>query len=317
MSLNPPGARSILLVEDSLVDRELVERRLREAGSPTEPVTLTVVTEAGAALDAVRRTAFSVVLIDSSLNGHDGLDLLGEIRTVRQDVPVVLLTGSGDEGVAVTALQRGAADYVIKQLGFERALPVVIDRVLDKRAAEQHAEATLRESAQRTQTLERRLMEQDAALERARRDSEVLRAYALDLATTRTLGSALTLAARAAGELLRADAAAVALRPGREPPMASYWGSLAPGDGQQADDVPDGFAHEFGASAAAPLRSGQGDIGLVWAGRLAARPFDAAERALLDAVARLTAAGIENVHAHERLRQLGPRTGSAPTDDPV
>src|SRR5436309_382098 len=125
----------ILLVDDSPADRELVKRAFREPAPPTGPLDLEVVTDAEAALTAVRKATFAVILTDYSLPGRNGLELLRALRETGDKTPVVMMTGLGDESVAVAALQHGAADYVIKEIGFERALPVVIDRVLGKRTS--------------------------------------------------------------------------------------------------------------------------------------------------------------------------------------
>src|SRR5258706_15128352 len=128
-SLETP-ALHVLLVEDSPTDRELVKRLFRDPVSLPGPVVLEVASDAESALAAVRRNTFSVILMDYSLPGQNGLELLRRLRDAHDQTPVVMITGSGDEEVAVAALQRGAADYVVKQLGFERTLPVVIERVL-------------------------------------------------------------------------------------------------------------------------------------------------------------------------------------------
>ena len=117
----------LLLVEDSAADRELVERAFREPAPLTGPVDLEVVGDAEAALSAIREATFAVILTDYSLPGRNGIEFLRALREANDETPVVLMTGVGDEFVAVTALQQGAADYVVKEIGFERALPVVVE----------------------------------------------------------------------------------------------------------------------------------------------------------------------------------------------
>ena len=110
----------ILLVEDSATDQELVRRAFREPAPLPAPVDVEVVGDADAALDAVRRATFAVILTDHALPGRSGLALLQALRDADNETPVVMMTGSGDEALAVAALQLGAADYLVKELGFER-----------------------------------------------------------------------------------------------------------------------------------------------------------------------------------------------------
>ena len=154
----------ILLVDDSPADRELVKRAFREPAPPTGPLDLEVVTDAEAALTAVRKATFAVILTDYSLPGRNGLELLRALRETGDKTPVVMMTGLGDESVAVAALQHGAADYVIKEIGFERALPVVIDRVLGKRTLALEVERRQRQVAQYAKQSERQVEDQTVAL---------------------------------------------------------------------------------------------------------------------------------------------------------
>jgi signal transduction histidine kinase len=62
----------------------------------------------------VRARQYDCVLLDYYLPGSTGLETLNRIRTLGAPVPVVALTGQGDEDLAVTLMQAGAADYLAK-----------------------------------------------------------------------------------------------------------------------------------------------------------------------------------------------------------
>src|SRR5581483_10655878 len=64
----------------------------------------------------------------------DGLACLRELRRLRPDLPVVMVTGSGSEAVAVEAMKLGAADYVVKHATYGHAVPGVVREVLGRRA---------------------------------------------------------------------------------------------------------------------------------------------------------------------------------------
>jgi signal transduction histidine kinase len=101
----------ILLVDDDHVDRMAVKRLLKQAGLAGEVIERP---DRESALDAVRQQRFDCVLLDYRLPRTDGVALLRELRAAGDDVPVVALTGQGDEEVAVELMKAGAADYLNK-----------------------------------------------------------------------------------------------------------------------------------------------------------------------------------------------------------
>jgi signal transduction histidine kinase len=101
----------LLLVDDDELDRMAVRRVLR--GLRME----VVVDERGSrdeALQALASTTFDCVLLDYQLPGSNGLETLAAIRAAGIRVPVVALTGQGDEELAVSLMKAGAADYLTK-----------------------------------------------------------------------------------------------------------------------------------------------------------------------------------------------------------
>ena len=118
---------AVLLVEDDSDQAELMARILRRQDSPFE---VTTVGNGPACLEAMTRRTYSIVLLDYSLPRLSGLEVLEEIRRRGAAVPVVMVTGQGDERVAVEAMRMGAADYVIKSGGYLTTLPTVIRKVL-------------------------------------------------------------------------------------------------------------------------------------------------------------------------------------------
>jgi signal transduction histidine kinase len=101
---------TILLVDDDVLDREAVQRTLRKAGIDAQLL------EAGTADEAfaLARGA-DLIFLDYHLPGTDGVSVLRELRREGVDVPVIALTGQGDEHTAVELMKAGAADYLSKQ----------------------------------------------------------------------------------------------------------------------------------------------------------------------------------------------------------
>jgi len=74
---------------------------------------------------------YQVVIADYKMPLVNGLEVLKKLNSL---IPVIILTGEGDEGVAVEAMKLGAADYVIKDIhgDYLEILPSIIDRVLER-----------------------------------------------------------------------------------------------------------------------------------------------------------------------------------------
>lgn len=118
-----------LIIDDSEDDRGLVKRALARAEEDYEIVEALSRPELEEKLAAEE---FDLVISDFNILGLDGLEVLEIVRTVRPDTPVILLTGTGNEEVAVAALKRGAADYVVKSVKHIKKLPATVTAVLDR-----------------------------------------------------------------------------------------------------------------------------------------------------------------------------------------
>lgn len=101
----------ILLLEDNEVDAELVSLHLRKAG--LRCAFRRVETEA-ALRAAFPEFAPTLVLSDFNLPQFDGISALRIAREVAPDVPLIFVSGTIGEEVAIDALRRGAIDYVLK-----------------------------------------------------------------------------------------------------------------------------------------------------------------------------------------------------------
>jgi DNA-binding NarL/FixJ family response regulator len=102
----------ILIVDDHAMVREDLKRILLdefkdasfgEAGNATE------------ALEQIWKRAWELVLLDVSMHGRSGLDVLKEIRASTSKVPVLVLSGHPEEQYAVRVLKAGAAGYLVKE----------------------------------------------------------------------------------------------------------------------------------------------------------------------------------------------------------
>jgi two-component sensor histidine kinase/CheY-like chemotaxis protein len=101
-----------LLVEDNPGDARLLHELLAEVASPR--FRLTHVGLLDQALQHLQETAFDVILLDLLLPDAQGLEGLAQVQVHAPWVPVVVLTGISDEGLAVKAVRLGAQDYLVK-----------------------------------------------------------------------------------------------------------------------------------------------------------------------------------------------------------
>src|SRR5213079_2768144 len=105
------------------------------------------VTTAGAGEAAVRAVtdeAPDVVFLDIWMPGMDGLETLAELKRVRPESPVIMISGHGTIETAVKATRLGAYDFIEKPLSLEKTL-LIVARALEHARLERE-NATLRES---------------------------------------------------------------------------------------------------------------------------------------------------------------------------
>jgi PAS domain S-box-containing protein len=129
----------IFMLEDNPTDAGLTIRILKKTWPGCEINHITTISEAKETLAV--KPEFDVALLDMQLPDGNGLDILMEIRQKKLDMAVAMLTGSGDEEVAVAALKAGADDYTVKQPGYTAKVPQSVEQ-----AIENHRQYRKRES---------------------------------------------------------------------------------------------------------------------------------------------------------------------------
>jgi PAS domain S-box-containing protein len=128
MTDDAPGR--FLLIEDKASDAELVSYALQE-DYPDHPIEVARSAEEG--LEKAARPGLALILTDYKLPRRTGLEILPELRRLVPDAGIILLTGHGDEKVALAAMHEGADYFLRKAEGFILELPLVVREVLEKR----------------------------------------------------------------------------------------------------------------------------------------------------------------------------------------
>ncbi|MBY0407129.1 MAG: response regulator, partial [Rickettsiales bacterium] len=85
-------------------------------------------------LAKLNQTHYDLVLLDYHLPGMNGIELLNQLVPITHYPPVILLTSSGDERLALQALEKGAADYAVKDTGqfYLELLPAIMQAAYTK-----------------------------------------------------------------------------------------------------------------------------------------------------------------------------------------
>ncbi|WP_062226115.1 nitrogen assimilation response regulator NtrX [Aureimonas frigidaquae] len=120
-------ASDILIVDDEADIRDLVAGILEDEGHETR-----VAGNSDTALAAIADRVPRLIFLDIWLQGSrlDGLDLLEAIKAQHPEVPVVMISGHGNIETAVSAIRRGAYDYIEKPFKADR-LVLVAERALE------------------------------------------------------------------------------------------------------------------------------------------------------------------------------------------
>jgi PAS domain S-box-containing protein len=134
MILNEPTR--IILIEDDRVAQLAFRRLMREDLPDLEA---TIVSSVGEAREVLRSKPFDVIVTDYLLGDGNAFEIM-EMDEVRH-IPIIFITGAGDEAIAVKALRLGAYDYLIKDLrgNYLKLIPATVENALERKRMEQQS----------------------------------------------------------------------------------------------------------------------------------------------------------------------------------
>jgi len=128
----------VLYVEDDPADADLTRRGLDHVAPKIE---LSIARSEAEAMQCLTHYQdYDLMLTDLRLPDGSGFALLAYVREKELPLAVVMITGQGDEAIAVAMLKAGADDYVVKRQNYLARLPVVLESALDR----YHTEAARR-----------------------------------------------------------------------------------------------------------------------------------------------------------------------------
>lgn len=150
----------LLYAEDNALDADLTRVHFEQHGQDFE---LDTVETGSACLAQIEHGNYDVLLLDNHLPDMDGLDVLKTLRADSQNVPVVLVTGVGDDSTVASALRAGASDYVPKNGDYLSALPLLLRTVVARQRMRKHVESEESRRIQRVLYVEPNAMDAELA----------------------------------------------------------------------------------------------------------------------------------------------------------
>lgn len=132
----------IFVVDDDRGMLRLIEKTLQREGFDTATAS-----SAPAALEWLLAGRPALMLLDLNLGGVQGKEVINHLESTGNLVPFVVITGQGDERVAVEMMKRGALDYLVKDAQFQEFIPTVVQRALNQ--VEREEKLALAEEAAR------------------------------------------------------------------------------------------------------------------------------------------------------------------------
>ena len=107
--MRSPASPRVLIVDDDLRLRTLLERYLEKEGCTVETVS-----DAKQMDGALAQGSYDLIVLDLMLPDEDGLSICKRLRVHGDDIPILMLTAKGDEIERIIGLELGADDYVAK-----------------------------------------------------------------------------------------------------------------------------------------------------------------------------------------------------------
>jgi two-component system response regulator PilR (NtrC family) len=118
---------SILIIDDEEIMREILETLLSREG-----YSVRVASSGAEGLELARSVPFDAAIVDVMMPGMDGMAVLGELKKLDDDLPVIMITAFASVENAIAAMKRGALDYITKPFKNDEVL-VVIRNAVERR----------------------------------------------------------------------------------------------------------------------------------------------------------------------------------------
>ncbi|NQU67610.1 MAG: response regulator [Candidatus Marinimicrobia bacterium] len=133
---------NILYIDDNPHDIELIRHALKKNGMNFN---LEIANSKYEFLSHLEKLNYDLVLTDFNILGYTGLDVIKEVKERDSKIPVIVVTGTGTEEIAIQAMKMGVSDYVIKTHGHISKLPQTIFSAIEKQKLKNDKERLIAE----------------------------------------------------------------------------------------------------------------------------------------------------------------------------
>jgi two-component system response regulator FixJ len=151
-----PSERIVHVIDDDEAMRESLAFLLKSSKIPVQ-----VFDSATSFLDRLAEVKAGCVITDVRMPGMSGIDLLKHLRELKNDIPVIVITGHGDVPLAVEAMKYGASDFLEKPFDDDLLIAAVRSALTDQAAQQedQALRAAVEERLAKLSTRERQVLE--------------------------------------------------------------------------------------------------------------------------------------------------------------
>ena len=119
---------TILVIDDEEIMREILEALLTREGHQVR-----LAANAAEGLDLARTMSFDAAIVDMMMPGMDGISALEELKKIDDDLPVIMITAFASVENAISAMKRGAFDYITKPFKNDEVLVVLRNALAQRR----------------------------------------------------------------------------------------------------------------------------------------------------------------------------------------
>lgn len=113
------GRPRVLVADDEASVRDLLSKTLALAEYEVD-----VVPDGRSAVDRLRVLPYDLLITDLKMPGVDGLSVIREARSLKADIPIIIITGFSTEASAIEAVNLGVSGYLTKPFRIPRVLSV-------------------------------------------------------------------------------------------------------------------------------------------------------------------------------------------------
>lgn len=117
---------NVLVVDDDRIHAESIAESIGRIGH-----TCFVTTNSKECLEVINQGQIDIVITDLKMNDIDGIEILKQVKKLQPGIEVILVTGYGTVEIAVDAMQKGAATFLMKPLNVNQ-LRMVVDKIVER-----------------------------------------------------------------------------------------------------------------------------------------------------------------------------------------